>query len=110
MVSYGLQSDYLFNYQGDGMKVITNNKPRENLTWRQLTSKEQAEFYYFDPSSIGNFFRYKGNVYDLDEAMKIDHSAIPSIWQGYYGETAFSGVLMRYTADNEQVIVGRYYS
>lgn len=89
------------------MKIVTNNKPRENLTWRQLTPKEQKRFDYFDPSNIGNFFRYKGNVYDLEEFMWIDDIGN---WQGYYSETSFSGVLIRYTSDCEQVIVGRYYS
>ena len=89
------------------MKIVTNNKPRENLTWRQLTKKEQQEFDYFDPSNIGNFFRYKGNVYDIEEAMRIEGVAG---WQGYYSGTAFSGVLVRYTSDFEQVIVGTYFS
>lgn len=89
------------------MKIITNNKLRENLTWRQLTPKEQTEFDYFDPSNIGNFFRYKGNVYDLDDAMLIEGIGN---WLGYYSETAFSGVLVRYASDNESVIIGRYYS
>lgn len=89
------------------MKIITNNKPRENLTWRQLTVKEQKEFDYFDSSEIGSFFRYKGNVYNTQDAMCIEGV---ENWQGCYSETAFSGVLIRYTADSEQVIVGRYYS
>ena len=89
------------------MKIITNNKPRENLTWRQLTPKEQKEFDYFDPANIGNFFRYKGNVYDIDDAMFIEGVGN---WQGCYSETALSGVLIKFTPDNESVIVGRYFS
>lgn len=89
------------------MKIVTNNKPRENLTWRQLTKKEQQEFDYFDPSNIGRFFRYKGNVYDIGEAMRIEGVAD---WQGCYSETAFSGVLIKISSDGETVIVGRYFS
>lgn len=89
------------------MKIVTNNQPRENLTWRQLTPKEQNEFDYFDPSNIGNFFRYKGAVYDLGEAMRIEGIAD---WQGCYSETAFSGVLIKVSSDGETVIVGRYFS
>ena len=89
------------------MKIVTNNHPRENLTWRQLTPKEQKEFDYFDPSNIGSFFRYKGNVYDIGEAMRIEGIAD---WQGCYTETAFSGVLIKVSSDGETVIVGRYFS
>ena len=92
------------------MKIVTNNQPRENLTWRQLTPAEQKEFDYFDPSNIGSFFRYKGAVYDLGEFMRVDHTVIPDKWHGYASDSYFSGVLVRYTSDCEQVIVGRYYS
>ena len=88
------------------MKIVTNNQPREVLTWRQLTPKEQKEFDYFNPSNIGQFFRYKGVVYDLGEVIRIEGVAG---WQGYYSGTAFSGVLIRYTSDCDQVIVGTYF-
>jgi hypothetical protein len=99
------------------MEIITNNKPRENLTWRQLTPKEQKEFDYFDPANIGNFFRYKGEIYDLGEFMQINQSIAPhpqrtgwENWQGYFSDSYFSGVLVRYASDNESIIVGRYFS
>lgn len=88
------------------MKIKTNNQPRNILSWYDLTPAEQKEFDYFDPVNIGNFFRYKGNVYDIGEAMRIEGVAG---WQGYYSGTAFSGVLIRYTSDCEQVIVGQYF-
>ena len=89
------------------MKIVTNNQPRAILSWYDLTPAEQKEFDYFDPSNIGSFFRYKGNVYDIGEAMRIEGVAG---WQGYYSGTAFSGVLVRYTSDCGRVIVGQYFS
>lgn len=89
------------------MKIKTNNQPRENLTWRQLSPKEQKEFNYFDPSNIGQFFRYRGNVYDIEDAMRIEGV---EDWHGCYSETAFSGVLIKVSSDGETVIVGRYFS
>ena len=87
------------------MKIVTNNCPRTILSWYDLTPAEQKEFDYLEDGE-GSFFRYKGWVYNLEEAMRIEGVAG---WQGYYGETAFSGVLIRYTSYFEQVIVGRYF-
>ena len=98
------------------MKIKTNNQPRENLTWHQLTPKEQKEFDYFDPSNIGSFFRYKGAVYDMGEFMRIGANIAPhpqrdgwENWHGYASDSYFSGVLIRYTSDCDQVIVGTYF-
>ena len=88
------------------MKIVTNNQPRDILTWYDLTPVEQKEFDYLEEGE-GSFFRYKNWVYDLGEAMRIENIGQ---WQRYYSGTAFSGVLVRYTSDCEQVIVGRYYS
>ena len=99
------------------MKIVNNNQPRDILSWYDLTPAEQKEFDYFDPSNIGSFFRYKGAVYDLVEFMRIDANIAPhpqrggwEKWHGYASDSYFSGVLVRYTSDCEQVIVGRYYS
>ena len=88
------------------MKIVTNNCPRTILSWWDLTPLEQKEFDYLEEGE-GSFFRYKNQVYDLGEAMRIENVGQ---WQGYYSGTAFSGVLVRYTSDYEQVIVGMYYS
>ena len=88
------------------MKIKTNNQPRGILSWYDLTPAEQKEFDYLEEGE-GSFFRYKNQVYDLGEAMRIEGVGQ---WQGYYSETAFSGVLIRYTSDCDQVIVGQYFS
>lgn len=90
------------------MKIKTNNQPRDILSWYDLTPAEQKEFDYLEEGE-GSFFRYKGWVYDLGEAMRVDHSSIPDKWQGYYSGTAFSGVLIRYTSDYNQIIAGMYF-
>ena len=87
------------------MKIKTNNQPRGILSWYDLTPEEQKEFDYLEEGE-GSFFRYKGWVYDLGEAMRIEGVGQ---WQGYYSGTAFSGVLIRYTSDCDQVIVGQYF-
>ena len=97
------------------MKIVTNNQPRDILTWYELTPAEQKEFDYLDEGE-GSFFRYRGCVYDLGEFMRIDDNIAPhphregwEKWQGYAPDSHFSGVLVRHTSDCEQVIVGRYF-
>ncbi len=87
------------------MKIVTNNQPRDILTWYDLTPGEQKEFDYLEEGE-GSFFRYKGRVYDRGLAMRIEGVAG---WQGYYSGTALSGVLIRYNSDCDQVIVGTYF-
>ena len=88
------------------MKIKTNNQPRAILSWYDLTPAEQKEFDYLEEGE-GSFFRYKNQVYDLENAMRIEGVAG---WQGYYSGTAFSGALVRFTSDCDQVIVGQYFS
>ena len=83
-------------YIKNGVKYTTNNKPREVLTWHDLTKKEQAEFDYLDTDvgqSCADFVRYRGWVYDLGEFW---HSKEPE-WDGHNGgSTVWSAVYMRY--------------
>lgn len=100
-------------------KIHCNNIPRLIIDAYQLTAKERAEFDYLDWQAIDNgddsasFFRYKGSLYHLEDAMCIRPKELPSDsflkgWDGYYGDSFFSGVLVRYTKDIEQVVVGWY--
>ena len=98
------------------MKIKTNNQPRDVLTWYDLTPAEQKEFDYLEEGE-GSFFRYKNQMYDLGEFMRIDANITPhpqrdgwEKWHGYASDSYFSGVLVRYTSDCEQVVVGMYYS
>lgn len=94
------------------MKIRTNNKPRDILHACQLTEKELAEFDYIEGESLdfASFFRYKGNVYDLDEFMRCPSGFQFEGWTGYYSDSAFSGILIKYCNNFEQVIVGQYFS
>ena len=90
------------------MKIKTNNRPRDILSWYDLTPAEQKEFDYLEEGE-GSFFRYKNLIYDLGEFVRVDHTVIPDKWHGYASGSYFSGVLVRYTSDCEQVIVGQYF-
>jgi hypothetical protein len=95
------------------MNIITNNVPRDIIYGFELTEKERKEFDYLDWRKIESgeesrdFFRYKGNVYDLSDCER----SVFNDWSGLYSESFFSGVVFKFAGDNmDKVIVGRYYT
>lgn len=104
-------------------KVITNNVPREIIDGYRLSMSARAEFDYLDWQAIkegresASFFRYKGQLYDLGDFQRIEYDTTAQTdgnplkgWHGYQSDSFFSGILVRYTDDNEMVIVGHYVS
>ena len=96
------------------MKIITNNIPRKLLNSWDLTCKELAEFDYYTEEELQGllFVRYKGLCYCLSDFMRVEPQGDLSAagWHGYEVQTAWSGVLVRYVNDCEQVIMGSYYA
>lgn len=90
------------------LQMKTNGHYRPVLCWENLTEKERAEFdsgLFYDSS----FFRYKGWVYTLDDFMRVEGSPFYG-WNGYHGESFFSGVLVKYSSCMDAVKIGRYFS
>lgn len=98
------------------MGIKTNNVPRNIVYGYELTQQEREEFDYLDfdgddaEGTMRSFFRYKGNVYDLGDCMRVEPmNSLCAGWDGYYGESYFSAVVVRFVNDAEQVIVGHAY-
>lgn len=95
--------------------IRTNNQPRPVIRWPDLTPKEAREFYYLNSETRrdgAEFFRYCGHVFDIGEFMATDGRYAPDPfirWHGYFADSYFSGVLLRYTADLEEVVVATYF-
>lgn len=98
------------------MEIITNNVPRVLVAFADLPIKAQADFDYveelawFDP----RFVQYKGCWYDVDDTQAVRTGRGTPVlgmkdWDLFVSETFFSGVLFR-LVDDDQVIVGRYFS
>ena len=92
--------------------ITTNGKPRDLLHWEELTAKEQKEFDYIKPDEAGfQFIRYRGWVYNIDDMMQVRNETLPAGsflvgWDGYQGDSYFSGVLLRWVGD--QVVMGTW--
>lgn len=101
--------------------VRTNNVPRPVIYGYDLTAKERAEFDYLiwseeegqeemSEGAARAFFRYKGSVYDLGDCMAVEESnTLCAGWHGYYGESYFSAVVVKYVNNFEDVIVGQVF-
>lgn len=93
------------------MKIITNNVPRNIIYWYELTPEEQKEFDWINPEYPPDFVRYRGSVYALSEFMRVPPQEKDlKGWDGYSGDSFFSGKLVKYTSDGDQVIMGFYLS
>lgn len=106
-------------------QIKTNNVPRPVIYGCELTEKEAADFDYIeaDDFSAHSFIRYKGQVYDFSEFVRIEkqgertnpftvtvEDGDPLLsWDGILTDSYFSGIVVKYADDcGETVIVGLY--
>lgn len=104
--------------------IITNNVPRYTIDAHELTDAERAEFDYLDWPAIdageesATFFRYRGDLYDLEEFMAnlretggTRRTGGLDGWDGYMADSYYSAIIVKLADDcGESVIVGRCYS
>lgn len=98
------------------MKIACNNKPRQFIYGYELSDKEREKFDYLNPEELDThyFVRYKNHVYDTSEFMRIDAVIVNCQregWQkfnGYYSDSFFSGVLIKYI-DSDNCLMATYY-
>jgi hypothetical protein len=96
---------------------------KTNHQWRDLTYRSDvpaeilaSEFDYQDAEEVlDGFFHYRGHWYHLDQFMAVDYHSGQNMfadgqWDGYTGDSFFSGVVIRLSRDGEQIKIGRYYS
>ena len=92
------------------IKISSNHQARDLVCFYDMPEKEQNEFDYVredhDRCSL-RFFKYKGEYYDSYEFVRSPDS-FPSYWQGYQSDSFFSGLLIRFSEDDDSVIVGQY--
>lgn len=99
------------------MDIVTNNVPRHVLYGYELSNDERIEFDYLEDDELiaRSFFKYKGELYDLGEFMRITetmtlHNDQLKDWQGYMTDSYFSGILVKYLDHGESVIVGQFFT
>ena len=96
----------------DNCKIYGNGHYKELIYGWQLTDVEKKDFDYLD-NIEDDFtgFRYKNNVYSLDQFMRTEkHSPFYGFCDGSLNDTYFSGILVKFSDDNEAVKVYTFYS
>ena len=53
---------------------MTNNKPRQLIYGYELTDKQKQDFDYIDDIDSHDFVKYKNNIYDLSEFMRVENN------------------------------------
>ena len=91
------------------IKIITNNKPRQLIYGYELTDKQKQDFDYIEDIDSHDFVKYKNNIYDLSEFMRIETIDSLKDWHSYSSDSSFSGTLVKYL-DSDTVIMGWYCS
>lgn len=92
----------------NNIKIMTNNKPRQLIYGYELTDKQKQDFDYIEDIDSHDFVKYKNNIYDLSEFMRVENSSSLNDWDGYSSDSYFSGTLVKYI-DDDSVIMGWYY-
>ena len=91
------------------MNIITNNHWHNFLYGYELSEKEKEDFDYIDDIDSHDFIRYRGVLYDPSEFLCCPESLFKT-WDGYHGDTFFSGVVLRYSPGCIEYQIGTYIS
>ena len=106
------------------LRIITNNVPRPLLGWWDLDEGQQlfvrTEYdWLWDNDTMTNedeyYIQYRGWLYCLSDFMRVNEKSAGCPfggWDGYSGDTFFSGVLLRMVEDawdGPAVVMAHYY-
>lgn len=95
------------------MTVRTDHKWKHFLYSNELTKKEKEYFHWMKKCDFesGIFLRYKKQIYNLSEFMRIDRgcTAFPGEWQGYCADSYFSGTLIEVSKCGESYKIASYW-
>ena len=104
------------------IEIRSNYHARPLIYGYELMEKEKKEFDYLEDIDGGIFFRFKNQLYDIGDIIRIDeNSPFPDFWHGYTSDSFFSGILVRLCNESDAnrlslscasdyIIVGQYFS
>jgi hypothetical protein len=102
-----------------GYKVITNGHPRPVILASELTEDDLRRLGY-TPDEGDTFVHYRDWIYPISDfsttwglSRNSEGSTTPADLQGWHGflsDSYFTGIVLRYTEDNDFVVVGRFHT
>lgn len=92
------------------MVTITHKEDVEIINFHELTENEKSSLCDYEGYEDSSFFRYRENVYDLSDFMKIGHSLNDPMkdFDGYRGDSFFSGLVIKLSPCGEGASVALY--
>jgi hypothetical protein len=93
--------------------TIKTNHQWRNLAYRyEVPAKVLADQFDYQNAEevLDGFFCYRGYWYHIDGFMAVQNNTDLAGWDGYAGDSYFSGVVIKLSTDNEQVKIGTYFS
>lgn len=99
--------------RGNTITVVTDNKWKEIIYFEDLPKRWQREYDWAGEGSM--FFKFRNYYYALGNFMAfrpaITDKRDPMYgWDGYAGDSYFSGMLVKFDNSGEAVKVATYYS
>lgn len=100
------------------LTIKTNNVPRPLMYLGDFNETIQLEirkdYDWMDSQDIESnfgFFAYRGQVYHLQDFMRVTDVSDPDLkdWDGYVSDSVWSGTLVKLTEDCNFVVIGRYF-
>jgi len=96
-----------------GIHIRTNHAPRDIIYGFELTDAERAEHDYLTGDELwgASFVRYRGRTYylgDFTSATGEDNPLATLGWDGFFADSAFSGIFIKIMPDCERVICATY--
>jgi hypothetical protein len=94
------------------LTIKTNHQWRDLVYRSDVPAKVLADqFDYQDAEeTTDGFFYYRDYWYHLDGFMRIENNPDLKGWDAYASDSYFSGVLIKFSDDCEQIKIGRYMS
>lgn len=100
------------------LRIKTDHKYKNPIYGYELTAKEKLDFDYLSAEELETreFLRYRNNVYDLGDFMRIDPQYSFNCenefhkWDGYISDSFFSGILIKWDTECERVKIATYFS
>lgn len=93
-------------------EIKTNGRFRDLLTYWDLPRKVRKDFDYIDEDTEHDqrFFKYRGVWYDANEFTPTNGAMFGQLkqWPLYQSDSHFSGVVLKYDEEFEQICVGTY--
>ncbi len=98
----------------DKLTIKTDNKWKNLISGYELPKGKRKDFDYLTEEELDcrDFIKYRGVYYDLGEFMWIDNTFPEEMkkWDGYTLDSYFSGIVIKYSEDRDQVKIGTYFS